>query len=146
VNPTALAHKGEPVSRLPNNERAVLKHGDLITMGDGVSFTVLIVDDGISKMHMDSTDLDATQLDTDAFDDDNTSVLGTKRVGDLMDGNDAVKRARLEDIHINAKELIYLRQLGTGSCGEVWEGVWRGTPVAIKKVLPCRIYANELMC
>lgn len=132
MNPTTLAHKGEPNSRLPNNEQVALKHGDIITLGD-VSFTVLIVDDGISKMHMDSNDLDATQLDTDAFDDEQVGT-GTKRPVETLEKPESAKRARLEEIQIDAKELVYLRQLGTGSCGEVWEGMWRGTSVAIKKV------------
>jgi hypothetical protein len=35
---------------------------------------------------------------------------------------------------VDAKDIICVRLLGSGSFGEVWRGVWLGTPVAVKKV------------
>jgi len=34
---------------------------------------------------------------------------------------------------VDAKDIICVRLLGSGSFGEVWRGVWLGTPVAVKK-------------
>ena len=35
---------------------------------------------------------------------------------------------------VEAKDIICVRLLGSGSFGEVWRGVWLGTPIAVKKV------------
>jgi len=37
---------------------------------------------------------------------------------------------------IKQSSLKFVRKLGEGSFGEVWEGVWNNTPVAVKRVKP----------
>jgi hypothetical protein len=34
---------------------------------------------------------------------------------------------------IDAKDLRWIRPIGQGSCGDVYEALWRGTRVAVKK-------------
>jgi hypothetical protein len=37
---------------------------------------------------------------------------------------------------INYNEITYVQQIGTGGFGQVWKGIWKGTPVAVKMLNP----------
>src|SRR5262249_35441488 len=47
-------------------------------------------------------------------------------------------------VKIDYKELNFLRRIGLGSCGEVFEATWRGTRVAAKKVFRGLLHGDSL--
>jgi len=44
-------------------------------------------------------------------------------------------------VKITPDELQFVRTVGTGSCGEVFEALWKGTRVAVKKVFKSTHYS-----
>jgi predicted Ser/Thr protein kinase len=44
----------------------------------------------------------------------------------------------LRGVKIDPKDLRWIRPIGQGSCGEVYEAMWRGTRVAVKKARHAR--------
>lgn len=45
---------------------------------------------------------------------------------------------------INPKELEFIKTIGVGSCGEVFEANWRGTRVAVKKIFRTLLHGSSL--
>lgn len=58
--------------------------------------------------------------------------MGAARRGDDAVGSPG--QGEKFEWEVDAKDIICVRLLGSGSFGEVWRGVWLGTPVAVKKV------------
>eukprot|EP00026_Physarum_polycephalum_P003037 Phypoly_transcript_03046.p1 GENE.Phypoly_transcript_03046~~Phypoly_transcript_03046.p1 ORF type:complete len:740 (+),score=120.64 Phypoly_transcript_03046:24-2222(+) len=167
VNPTFIIRKGAAKMQLPNNEREVLRTGDVICLFDTThQFSVLIVDEGVSKMSTGTLTLGsdqdaATQLDVGAYDDDEeeggageggdatktaagTAATGAgKRKAD-DDSEGSAKRSKADSVQIPPQEVRYIKQLGLGSCGEVWECEWRGTRVAVKKIFRSLLHADAM--
>lgn len=54
-----------------------------------------------------------------------------KQVDDAVPSPGQAERFEWE---VDTKDIICVRLLGSGSFGEVWRGIWLGTPVAVKKV------------
>ena len=54
-----------------------------------------------------------------------------KQVDDAVASPGQAERFEWE---VDTKDIICVRLLGSGSFGEVWRGIWLGTPVAVKKV------------
>ncbi len=102
---------------------------------------------------------DATQLDLDALEElqrrNMHTNMSTKRYrGDEENGSvkrfkgDGEFRAPLTStgsaLLINPSELEIVKTVGVGSCGEVFEAMWRGTKVAVKKIFRTLLHGNSM--
>jgi hypothetical protein len=51
-----------------------------------------------------------------------------------LSAHEYVDPSQLEDIKIDSDQLVLKQEIGRGSFGQVFKGVWRGTEVAIKRI------------